>query len=174
METRKIFSPTSGKEIPVTVDLNVKPLIYDQKVMKNGKGEVMMDDRWIYVVMQGYGRISINVNRSSYCEKVYLSNLNILDSIDKTPSRRLKKFIETISDKLVFKFGDTTYRVYLKYVKGKGYDIDSVKPFWALQGTGGIMPSWFAQEKKFGHDWHAKNPYAVDLKAIFNFDFNEN
>lgn len=145
--TRTVSSPVNGKEIPVTVDLKVKQLTISGIPVKNGNGRQIMDDEWIYIWCKGYGNISINVNRASYCQKVYLSNVSILDSIgyDKI-TKELQNFIDTVSDKLVFEFNLKTYQVFLKKTKS-GYDIDFVKPYWATILTGGIMSSWSFHER---------------------------
>lgn len=192
--TRNIILGTNGTTIPVKVDLNVKPLTHsvlvNNKIVKNKpvvtqSGRLVMDDEWIYVNIPNYGNISINVNRSSFCVKQYLSSTSILESIGgKKQTDRLKEFIKTVSDKLVFKSNSITYRVFLKETK-KGFDIEKVWPYWATVGTGGISSSWDSVIKKYGghpgwdyvedndfnqpkENW--KHKLDVDLNKAFNFN----
>lgn len=157
---RTIISTSVYQKIPVTVNLNVKPLTFSEKVngkflknnpVKRSNGSLVMNDEWIYVFSPNYGRIAINMNRANYCQKVYLSNVRILESIgNKKISKRLERFIENVSDKLVFEKNGITYRVYLKEVSKGLFDLSHVWPYWATVGTGGIMRSWENVIKKYG------------------------
>ena len=178
MRTREIFSTMNGQPVPVTVDLNVEPLKYGGKAMKNGHGSVVMNNSWIYVWQRGYGYFSINVNRSQYCEKIYLSNITIRQSINygKT-NQKLDRFIEQVSDKVVFEKNGITYRVYLKKTKS-GFDLDYVKPFWLITHSPNIyytaIPEKYKDlvilpEKSYSKLAHE---LIVDLKKAFNFDEN--
>jgi hypothetical protein len=177
---RTVFDTNTAKEIPVTVDLNVKPLFYQKKPVVNGNGKHKMDDEWMYVNCKGYGNIAINVNRANFCKKVYLSQVNIIDSIGgEKVTERLQKFINKVSEKLVFTYNGTAYQVFLNYNKKKKiFDIDHVWPYWANVCTGGIMPSWDSNIKKYGSHpgWdyemnpdgtRGKHKMNVDLEALF-------
>lgn len=187
---RTIISGTNGKRIPVTVDINVKPLTHSviengflvkNKPVKRVNGEPVMNDEWIYVTVPNYGRISINVNRHNFCRKIYLQQVKIVESIPgKKISPRLKKFIETVADTIVFEKDGVSYKVYLKETK-KGFDLDYVWPYWATCGTGGISTPWDSCIKKYGShpgwDYHFENGVRgehklnVNLKEKFNFDY---
>lgn len=196
--TRTITSGSDGNQIPVTVDLKIAPLTHSEfingKFVKNnpvvnGQGRQMMNDEWIYVTVRNYGHISINVNRSNYCRKIYLMHTKIADSISKPVSERLQRFIDTVSDTLVFIKDGVSYRVELTEGK-KEMDLKRVYPYWALAGTGGIpcvgMPAlgedtkerryrmgnpWGAAKKKYGSNAGQGGNWGVDFKEIFGFDF---
>lgn len=181
MKNRNVSSPTTGSPVPVTVDLKVNPLIYNGKPVVNGNGRQMLDDEWIYVNMPYYGNISINVNRANFCQKVYLSNIKIKDSIGgKNITKRLDAFIEKISDKLVFTYNGISYRIYLKQINKNLFDIEKVWPYWATVCTGGIMSSWNNIIKKYGShpgwDYHyengirGKHKLDVDINKVFNIE----
>lgn len=168
---RTVCSPIDGKRVPVTIILNIQPLLCNGKQIVRPDGRVVMDDEWIYRVMPYYGNMSINVNRAAYCQKIYLQNIKIADSIGAAKlSPRLQKFIDTVADTLVFSFNGKSFQIFLKKT-AKGYDIDSVKFYWSTVATGGIMPSWMATEKVYPGTtgWRYKG---VDLKEMFGFDEN--
>lgn len=176
---RTIYSAADGSKIPVTTNLKVIPLtrstFINGKYVKNhpvvnGNGRVIMNDEWIYVHEPGYGNISINVNRANFARKQYLMNTKITDSIDNdkiTP--RLKAFIENVADTLVFQHNNIAYRVELTKTK-EGFDLLYVYPFWAMNCTGGIMPTWFSNQKKYGLK-AARGGWLVDLNETFGFNF---
>jgi hypothetical protein len=190
MKTQRTVNDTViGRPIPVTVDLKVSPLTYSafdkegnfikNRPVINGHGRQIMNDEWIYVTMPNYGPMSINVNRANYCQKVYLMNTKITDTINKKASRRLQKFIDTVADTLVFEKNGVSYRIYLNEGR-KEMELASVKPYWATVGTGGIMPSWDSVIKKYGA--HPGWDYVpgtdckvhkldIDLKAKFGFSY---
>jgi len=175
MKTREIFSATNGQKVPVTVDLNVETLMYDGKPVTNGYGQQIMNDCWIYVYMKGYGNCAINVNRSQYCEKVYLSNMTILESIQNgKTTKRLADFIKTVSDKLVFEKDGITYRVYLTKTK-TGYDLSHVKCYWLITHSPNLyfenIPTRYKSVVYLPEKSYSKwaHELLVDLKKAFNF-----
>lgn len=200
MENRTVYGATAGETIPVTVELNVQPLTesyIDQtgNLIKNAPiirsdGKPVMNDEWIYTIVPNYGRISINVNRANYCKKIYMMQVSIIDSIGHAKvTERLQRFINIVSDKLVFIKDGVTYQVYLTKNKGK-FDLKGVVIYWANCGLGGIHApdpnnSWVDDYKPKGYTggyvWGVVNKKygdhvagrgtdgAVDLKAVFNF-----
>jgi hypothetical protein len=180
MKTREIISGSNGQHIPVTVKLNIKPLIYKGEVIKNGHGKIIMDDQWIYVYERAFGNFSINVNRSQFCEKVYLSNTKITDSINGGKiTKRLAEFIKKISDTLVFEKNGITYRVYLKKTT-KGFDLSHIKLYWLITHSPNLY--YEAIPERYKHILYlpetALSKWAhelrVDLKKAFDFEYNEN
>lgn len=176
---KNIYSSTNGRQIPVTADINVKPLKYSGKVVVNGNGSVVMDNRWIYVRMSHGGLESINVNRSQYCEKIYLSNVLIKSSFSGKMTKRLEEFIEKVSDKLVFEKDGITYRVYLKQTRS-GYDLSHVKLYWINTHSPNLyfkdiskryLQIIFMPKSALSHWAHELH---VDLEKAFNFPNNEN
>lgn len=186
---REIISGTTGQRVPVSADIEVKPLtiskMVDGKLFKNqpivnGNGRLIMDDEWIYVQVSNYGSVSINVNRHHYCRKIYLQDTTIEESIGfKKMTPRLERFIKTVGNTIVFEREGKAYKIYLKKTNS-GFDIDYVWPYWATCGTGGIMGSWDNVIKKYGShpgwDYHYENgergehKLNVDLKKTFDFE----
>ncbi len=176
---RNIYDSVTGRKVPVTIDLNVTPLIYQGKPVKNGHGKIVMNDQWIYMYQKAYGNFAINVNRSQYCEKVYLSNVTILESIDGKTSKRLSAFIANVSDKLVFEKNGITYRVFLIKTKS-GFDLSHVKPYWLITHSPNIPSTEIPKKYQdvviypenrtfaWAHELH------VNLEKAFNFRFDEN
>lgn len=174
--SRSLISTGDGVTIPVTVDLKVNPLRHAGAIVRNMNGKVKMDDEWIYVYQKGYGNYSINVNRAQYCEKVYLANTSLLDSVgSKKITRRLASFLEQVSDKHVFEKNGITYRVYLDRKKEKTIDLDCVKPYWLRQHSPNLpieqIPERYKSillppEKSYMHHAYCLK---VDLQKAFNF-----
>lgn len=177
MKARSIYDSLTGNEIPVTKELNVSPLTFLGKEVTTSDG-VVMNDRWIYVNMPRYGYCAINVNRSSYCQKLYLMEASILDDISGSKiTPRLKDFVEKVADKYVFEKNGLTYRVYLTKIKNT-FDLGSVKLFWLEYHSPNMnsndVPSRFRKvldysifNQKRSFCWaHNLN---VDLEKAFNF-----
>lgn len=128
---KEIFSAQNGMAIPVTIDLkNIIPLMYKKEVVRNGKGQVVMNNRWIYVTDEG-DTFSINVPRSEYCEMVYLSKITINESISYGKvTDRLRRFMEQVSSFILFEYEGIKFRVFLKKLKNGTMDLDYVKCYW--------------------------------------------
>lgn len=124
------ISSVSGQEVPRTKDLNIKPLIHGGKPVTNGNGNPVMDDRWIYV-RTSMGQGVINLWRARYCEKMYLSEVKIQDSIgvNKLLDNDLADFIKNVSDKLVFEKHGKWYRIYLRKINSRRFGIKKVTPY---------------------------------------------
>lgn len=136
MKTQTITDPVNGQRIPVTIELNIAPLTLMGKPIIDGRGEPVMNNRWVYVNMPGYGLKAINVYRAHYCEKRYLSEVTIQSSIGekKLMSNDLKKFIEKVSNKIVFEKYGKWYRVYLRQITGRIFDIEKIVPYnWTIK-----------------------------------------
>lgn len=116
----------NGQSIPVTMDLNLQPLMLMGKPVLDGRGEKVMNDRWIYA--NGH---AINVWRSKYCEKMYLSNVTIAESIgaSKLMDADLNKFVAQVSDKLVFEKYGRWYRIFLERKTKRTFGIKKVVPY---------------------------------------------
>jgi hypothetical protein len=143
---RTILSTTTANRIPVTTDLNVSPLMLMGKPVTNGNGKGLMNDQWIYV-NDGRGNYSINVNRAKYCEKIYMSNVTIQESIGgKLMDKDLKKFVEQVSDKLVFQKYGKWYRVFLRKVTNKTFTIDKVVPYYCIYNPNGRLAGHYAHQ----------------------------
>lgn len=153
--TRTINSIMTGGSIQVTADLDVKPLMWHGKPVLNGNGKQIMNDQWIYVTDRN-GSYSINVNRSKYCEKIYMSNVTIRESIGekKLMDNDLKLFIELVSDKLVFQKYGRWYRVYLRKVTSRTFTIDKVVPYFAVYNPNLKVGGFFAHD--ICVDWRKK------------------
>lgn len=162
-----ILEPTSGQRIPVTIDLNIKPLMHLHEPVRNGNGRLMMDNEWVYVYMPGYGQKAINVNRANYCKKIYLQNTLIIDSFKGKADKTLLRFINEVADTLVFKHNGTNYRVYLTYWHGV-YSLLKVTKFWGETYDGG-RDVWAIAAKKYGHDAQRPAKNAVNLLETFGF-----
>lgn len=177
--SRKIINPVNGNEVPVTINLNVKPLYYAGKKVINGSGNNVLDDQWIYVNMAHYGLKSINVNRSQFCQKIYLSNISIKDSINSNKiTAKLEKFIKEVSDKLVFEKNGITYRVFIKKT-GNIYDLDSVKCYWLITNSPNLhidlIPDRYKTVCVSSKELHLQNwahTLHVDLQKAFNFYYD--
>jgi hypothetical protein len=138
METTMTYSPITGQQIPVSEEiakkLNVKPLIYMGKEIRTPSG-VVMNDRWIFVRMPGHGERAINVNRANYCQKMYLSQITIKESIgdNKLMDDDLQKFVEKVSDKIVFEKYGRWYRVFLTKKTRRTFEIKKVVAYnWTI------------------------------------------
>lgn len=153
--TRTIHSTSTGAPVPVTIDLNVKPLMRAGKPVTNGNGKQVMDDQWIYVTERG-DNYAINVNRAKYCEKIYLSNVTIQESIGqkKLMDKDLKNFVEQVSDKLVFQKNGRWYRVYLRKVTSRTFGIAKIVPYIAVYNPNARVMGVFAYEICI--DWRSK------------------
>ena len=123
----------NGTRCPDTQNLNVVPL-------RNSKGDVIFDglskpilnDRF-YIDDTGQAH---NIYRHYYCEKMYLSVVNIQDSIgiDKLMSSDLKLFVNHISDKLVFNKYGKWYRIFLRKTTNRTFGILKVVPYnWTIK-----------------------------------------
>lgn len=145
----------TGQPIPVTINLQVKPLMRAGKPMINGHNNPIMDDQWIYV-NDGNGNYSINVNRAKYCEKIYLSQITIQSSIGekKLMDKELKAFVEQVSDKLVFEKYGRWYRVYLRRLTNRTFTIGKVVPYIAVYNPNARVLGMWAHEICF--DWRKK------------------
>jgi hypothetical protein len=152
---RTITNTSNGSKIPVTMNLNVKPLFRSGKPVTNGYGEQIMDDQWIYV-RDSNGCYSINVNRAKYCEKMYLSEVTIQSSIGekKLMDEDLKKFCDQVSDKLVFQKYGRWYRVYLKKKTSRTFTISKVVPYVAIYNPNARVMGCYAYEICI--DWKSK------------------
>lgn len=131
---RIINNTSTGAPIPVTVDLNVAPLMWMGKPVVNGNGKKIMNDNWIYVTDSRRHSYAINVNRAKYCEKIYMSHVTIQESIGakKLMDNDLKAFVEQVSDKLVFQKYGRWYRVYLRTLTTRTFAIAKVVPYQAV------------------------------------------
>lgn len=133
---RTITSPLNGAQIPVTKDLKIEPLMLMGKPVTNGRGEPVMNDRWIYVQVPGYGLRAINVWRAHFCEKMYLSEVTIQEAIgaNKLMDSDLKKFVDQVSDKVVFKKFGRWYRLFLRKITNRTFGIDKIVPYnWTIE-----------------------------------------
>lgn len=130
---RTIYSARTGNQIPVTKDLNVQPLTYLGEQITTPSG-VVMNDRWIYVNMPNYGPCAINVYRAHFCEKMYLAEVTIQESIgNKLMDDELKVFVENISDRLVFQKYGKWYRVFLEPKTSRTFKIQKIVPYnWVI------------------------------------------
>lgn len=131
---RTVASTLDGKLIPVTKKIKVSPLKFCGEEIKNGHGMTVMDDNWVYVGTP-QERYSINTKRAEYCQLQYLREVKIYDSFQGKASPQLERFINTVSDSLIFEKEDITYRVFLKKSK-KGFEIDYIKPYWFTSTSG--------------------------------------
>lgn len=126
-----ILSTTTGQQIPVTFqDDSIKPLMHLGKPVTDGNGNVVMNNRWIYV-----DGCAINVWRARMFEKRYLSEVSIQESIgiNKLMDKDLKTFVDQVSDKLVFKKYGKTYRVFLEKKTNRTFGIKKVALFnWTI------------------------------------------
>lgn len=152
---RTVLNTSTGAPIPVTLDLNVKPLFRSGKPVTNGYGKQIMDDQWIYVSDRN-GNYSINVNRAKYCEKMYMSQVSIQSSIGekKLMDNELKLFVEKVSDKLVFEKYGRWYRVYLRKVNRRTFTISKVVPYVAVYNPNVRILGCYAFELCV--DWRSK------------------
>lgn len=138
METRTVSSPMNGQRIPVNAEierkLNVQPLMYEGKVVKNGNGKVVMNDQWIYVNMPHHGMVAINVHRAEYCQKMYMSQITIQETIgNKLMDTDLQKFVEQVSDKIVFEKYGKWYRVELYKKTSRTFGLKKVQLYkWVV------------------------------------------
>lgn len=152
---RTIHSTSTGNAIPVTTNLNVKPLMRAGKPVTNGKGQHIMNDQWIYV-NDGRQNYSINVNRAKFCEKIYLSNVTIQESIGKKKlmDAELKTFVDQVSDKLVFEKYGRWYRIYLRKATNRTFTIAKVVPYIAVYNPNARILGMYAYE--ICVDWRKK------------------
>jgi hypothetical protein len=174
MINQVIYSPFNGKPIPVNVDLKLLTLKYEGKEVKI-QGENALNNRWVYV-KTSVGLVSINVNRSCYCEKKYLENVSIMESIGyKDVTKGLQKFISEVSSNLVFEKDGVTYRVYLKNYRNK-FHLDCVKPFWLNMHSHNIhidkVPNRYKDVCFLPEDAYSKwaHELKVDLKKAFGYE----
>ena len=147
--------------------------MYLGKPVRNGNGEIKMNDEWIYVYQKGYGNYSINVNRAQYCQKIYQSKLDVWDVIKAAKiTSRFARFIATVSDKKIFIIDGITYEMFI-HKTSKGYDFH-VKPYWLKTHSPNIpianiperYKSLVKPEKSYSHWAHE---LVVDLEKAFNF-----
>lgn len=157
---RTITSPMNGSQVPVTIDLNVQPLILMNQPVTNGRGEAVMNDRWIYIQDPQWksNQYSINVWRSRYCEKIYMSQITIREAVGekKLFDKDLQLFIDKVSDKLVFEKFGRWYRVFLEKKTSRTYGILKVQPYYFSLGLN-------LKVKGFSHDYLA----CIDWKQAF-------
>lgn len=155
MKTRTVTSSLTGTPVPVTMDLGVKPLFRSGKPVKNGNGDHITNDRWIYVQDGRNGCYAINVNRARYCEKMYLSQITIRQTIEDKAilSPDLKLFIDKVSDKIVFQKYGHWYKVFLRKIK-RTYTIDKVIPYVAIYAPNAMVLGHYAHELCI--DWREK------------------
>ena len=156
METlRTIPNTLTGSPTPVTFDLKVQPLTFMGESVKNGRGETVMNDSWIYVEMPHWGLHAINVNRAKYCEKMYLSKVTIKESIpqNKLMDSELKEFIEKVSDKLVFEKFGKWYRVFLFQKTRRTFGIKKIALYKWTYDPGRKYDGVFAYNLSI--DWRA-------------------
>jgi len=138
MKTQVTFSPVNGQAIQVVKSvaerLNVRPLVYMGKTISTPSG-IVMDDRWIYVNVAGYGSMAINVNRANYCQKMYQSEITIQESIgNKLMDSDLKKFVEKVSDRIVFQKYGKWYRIFLCKKSNRTYGISKIVLYnWTIE-----------------------------------------
>lgn len=176
---RTIISTGNGQTVPVTKNLNVKPLTLHGDPIINGHGRQIMDDQWIYVNWPHYGDEAMNVNRAQYCERFY-REISILDSIGhKKTTKKLNRFTKEVSDMLIFKKGDITYQVFLKKSKS-GFDLSCVKPYWISNHAYNVyykdLPDRYKKvvNPPSRGEWTWGHELTVDLKKAFNFSTDEN
>jgi len=152
---RTITNTSTGKKIPVTLDLNIQPLLRSGKPVTNGHGRQIMNDEWIYI-HDSNGTYSINVNRAKYCEKMYLSGITIQSSIGETKlmDKDLQKFVEQVSDKLVFEKFGSWYRVYLRKLTNRTFTIGKIVPYIAEYNPNARILNCYAHELCI--DWRKK------------------
>lgn len=130
-----IISPMNGQRIAAT-DSTIQPLVHAGEIVKNGRGEVVMNNQWIYV-NDGYGNYSINTVRADYCIMQEMKKVTIMESIDnKKVTKRLQRFIDEVSGNLVFTKYGKTYRVFLKKITSRTYDIAKIVPYWTTTALG--------------------------------------
>ncbi len=137
-----ITNTSTENAIPVMASYQRKPLMHMGKQVTNSHGKQVMDDQWIYVDGGKDGMYSINVVRSEYCAMLNLKEVTIQESIGskKLMSKKLQSFCENISDKLVFKYAGKMYRIYLKKVTSRTFDIAKIAPYWATTTLGQNKP----------------------------------
>lgn len=156
---KTINSAMTGQATPVVKEMNVTPLIHSGRQIKNGHGETVMNDRWIYV-NDGRGMYSINVVRSEYCRMIQLMNTTVHESIGyKRATKRLEEFINKVSDKLVFEFQGKKYRVFLRKRRNGYFDIDYIQPYYASTAIG--------CNKDIGGDYINTPKYAFQIKMDY-------
>lgn len=138
---RNILNATAGHQIPVTIDLNIQPLTkpiiksgkkYGREDIINGNGRTIMNDQWYFTSNWPFGgMVAANVYRSYYCEKMYLSNVTIQESIgiNKLMDADLQKFVSQVSDKIVFNKYGKWYRVYLRKITNRTFGIAKITPY---------------------------------------------
>lgn len=176
MERNRLLGSVTGREVSISENLNIKPLVWLGNEIRNGRKETVMNDSWIYVNMPKFGNISINVPRSQYCSKTYMSTTSISKHVGHANmTTNLQKFIVEVSSKLVFFKDGVTYKVLLKKTK-KGWDIDCVKPYWLITHSPNIYADKIPCRYKkvtFLPDT-AISSWAhnliVDLKIAFNYE----
>lgn len=154
---RTITSTGNGKLIPVTENsLNIQPLTRLGKPVTNGYGKPIMDDQWVYISDGRNGLYSINVNRAKFCEKIYLSKISIQESIGekKLMDKDLKKFVEQVSDKLVFEKYGKWYRVFLRKISSRTFAIDKVVPYRFIYNPNERIGGNYAHELSI--NWRSK------------------
>lgn len=152
---RTILNASTGSPVPVTLDLNVQPLMHMGQPVLNGRGVAVMNDQWIYVSDRN-GSYSINVNRAMYCEKMYLSQITIQKSIGENMlmDDDLKKFVDKVSDRIVFKKGGKWYRIYLRKINRRKFTIAKVVPYIAEYNPNARIFGCYAHEICI--DWRNK------------------
>lgn len=146
----------SGQPVPVTLDLGVGPLFRSHKPVVNGHGQQIMNDQWIYLTDSNGNNYAINVYRSMYCEKMYLSNVDIQESIGdkKLMDKDLKNFCEQVSDKLVFEKYGRWYRIYLRKISSRTFGISKVVPYISVYNPNARVLGMWAHEMCI--DWRKK------------------
>jgi hypothetical protein len=159
METRTILSASTGSKIPVNKEmsekLGVKPLLLMGKPVTNGNGEVILNDQWIYVYMPGYGSKAINVNRAKYCQKMYESEITIQSAIgNKLMDSDLTKFVNQVSDKLVFEKYGRWYRIFLYKKSNRTFGIQKIIPYIWTVDQNRIFDHYYVHELAI--DWKRK------------------
>lgn len=129
---RTITNTSTGRQIPVSVDLKIQPLILEGKTIRNGNGRIMMNDEWIYVP-SNTGQVAMNVNRAMYCEKMYLAATTIRESIgpNTTMDNELTEFSKTVADTLAFEKNGKWYRLYLSRLDDT-FSISKVIPYTSV------------------------------------------
>jgi len=156
---KKILSTNEG-HVQISEEmrkkLNVKPLIHQGKVVKNQLGEVVMDDQFIYTYVKNYGNVAINLNRAKYCQKMYLSETTIQESIgNKLMDYDLKLFVEKVSDRLVFEKFGKWYKVELYKKTNRTYGLKKVQLY-----------KWFNEPNRKFDGIFAYN-LSLDWKSVF-------
>ena len=134
---RTILDPCQGRPIPVTIDLNIKPLMISGKHVINGKGQPLMDDQWFYESTTGGAHVNLcrNLWRSRYCQKMYMAQVTIQESIgaNKLMDSELKEFCEKVSDKIVFQKHGKWYRIFLYKKTSRTFGIEKISLYrWTL------------------------------------------